>query len=57
MDFLFFLKSLAAVLETVFLILAIYSFFRGIKTKEYGKAGLYISVYLFLIVIRIIAGY
>lgn len=57
MDFLFFLKSMAAVLETVFLILAIYSFFRGIKTKEYGKAGLYISVYLFLNVIRKISGY
>ena len=56
MDLLFILKSVAAVLETVFLILAIYSFLRGIKTKEYGKAGLYISVYLFLNVIRKISG-
>lgn len=57
MDIIFLLKSLEAVLEVVFLCLAIYHFVRGIKTKKYGKASTYFSLYLILNIIRNIAGF
>lgn len=57
MSIIFFLKSLEAVLEIVFLSLAIYCFIRGIRTKTYGKAGTYFLIYLILNIIRRINGY
>lgn len=57
MDIIFFLKSLEAVLEIIFLCLAIYYFVRGIKTKKYGKASTYFSLYLILNIIRRIVGF
>ena len=57
MDIIFFLKSLEAVLEIIFLCLAIYYFVRGFKTMNYGKASTYFSLYLILNIIRRIAGF
>jgi len=57
MDFIFFLKSLEAVLEIIFLCLAIYYFIRGLKTKSYGKASTFFSLYLILNIIRRIVGF
>ena len=57
MDIIFFLKSLEAVLEIIFLCLAIYYFVSGIKTKKYGKASTYFSLYLILNIIRRIVGF
>ena len=57
MDIIFFVKALEAVLEVVFLCLAIYYFVRGIKTKKYGKASTYFLFYLILNVIRKITGF
>ena len=48
MDVIFFLKSPEAVLEIIFLCLAIYHFVRGIKIKEYRKASTFFSLYLIL---------
>ena len=57
MDIIFFLKSLEAVLEIIFLCMAIYCFIRGIRTKTYGKASAYISLYLILNFLRRIVGF
>ena len=57
MDVIFFLKSSEAVLEIIFLCLAIYHFVRGIKTKEYRKASTFFSLYLILHMIRRIIGF
>ena len=57
MYWIFFLKSLEAVLEIIFLCLAIYHFVRGIKTKEYRKASTFFSLYLILNMIRRIIGF
>lgn len=57
MDVIFFLKSPEAVLEIIFLCLAIYHFVRGIKIKEYRKASTFFSLYLILNMIRRIIGF
>lgn len=57
MNVIFFLKSSEAVLEIIFLCLAIYHFVRGIKIKEYRKASTFFSLYLILNMIRRIIGF
>ena len=57
MDILFLLKSLVAILEVVFLCLAIFYFLRGIKTKDFQKATCFFCPYLILNLIRIIMGF
>ena len=57
MDIIFLLKSLEAVLETVFLCLAIWNFLRGLKTKNYQKAAVFFGVYLILNAIRTIVNF
>ena len=57
MDIIFLLKSLEAVLETVFLCLAIWHFLRGLKTKNYQKTAVFFGVYLILNTIRTIVNF
>jgi len=57
MELSFFLQALEAILETVFLCLAIYYLICGIKTKNYRKAIVCFGVYLILNFIRRIAGF
>ena len=57
MDILFLLKSLVAILEVVFLCLALFYFLRGIRTKDFQKATCFFCPYLILNLIRIIMGF
>lgn len=57
MDAIFLLKSAEAVLETVFLCIAIYYIIRGIKTKNYGNALIFFALYLVLNLIRNLSGF
>lgn len=57
MDTIFLLKSAEAVLETVFLCMAIYYVMSGIKTKKYDKAILFGALYLVLNLIRNLIGF
>ena len=57
MDLVFFIKSVEAILEVVFLCLAIYCIMYGFKTGNYRNAKIYTAVYLLLNFIRSIAGF
>ena len=57
MDVMFMLKAAKAVLETVFLCAAIYYAIRGVKTKEFNKAVIYIALYLVFNLTRNLAGF
>ena len=51
------LKSIEATFEVIFLCLAVYYLIRGIKIKNFRKAGMYFCFYIVLNVIRRIVGY
>lgn len=57
MDVMFLLKAAKAVLETTFLCIAVYYAIRGIKTKEFHKATIFIALYLILNLTRNLTGF
>ena len=52
MDILFLLEAFIVLLETIFLCAAIYFTIKGIKTKVWGKAGLFFLLYLIVNIVR-----
>jgi hypothetical protein len=57
MNIILLLKSIEATFEVIFLCLAVYYLIRGIKIKNFRKAGMYFCFYIVLNVIRRIVGY
>ena len=52
MNILTFIENVAAILESVFFILTVYHFVKGLKTKNYGNLKKYGIIYLLLNFIR-----
>ena len=52
MDIIYLLEALIVLLETIFLCAAIYFAIKGIKTKQWGKTGTFLLLYLILNFIR-----
>lgn len=57
MDVVFLLKAAKAVLETIFLCMAVYYAIRGVKIKEFNKAVLFGALYLVLNLTRNLTGF
>ena len=57
MDVMFLLNAAKAVLETIFLCIAVYYAIRGIRTKEFHKATIFIALYLVLNLTRNLTGF
>ena len=52
MDIIFLLEAMIVLLETIFLCAAIYFAIKGIKTKQWGKTGTFLLLYLIVNFVR-----
>ena len=52
MDIIYLSEALIVLLETIFLCAAIYFAIKGIKTKQWGKTGIFLLLYLVVNLVR-----